>query len=178
MPPLDVRSMDIVATDGAAATPLTGLTIWISAVELETPLEVNVAVTVVLETSENAQEPVPGHEPEGVNDQPVKVELGSAVAERETELLAARVSVQIEPQLMPEPEIVPLPVPVLVAERVKDVGPPWPPASVNNCWISETDRARLYTRTSSIAPPTKPAVPSKKLPTVKALDDTSAPLPP
>ena len=61
---------------------------------------------------------------EQASPQPPKLEPASAVAVRVTEVLAVYGSVQSEPQLMPDGELVtvPEPVPVLVTVRVEEVG--------------------------------------------------------
>ena len=77
----------------------------------------NVAFTVVLEFSVNAQEPVPEHVP---LDQPAKVLPASAVATRFTVVPGCSVSMHVEPQLSCPPirVTVPLPVPIFATESV------------------------------------------------------------
>lgn len=63
------------------------------------------------------QDPVPEHAPA----QPENVEPEEGDAERVTEEPAGKVTKQVEPQEIPEPETVPEPVPDLVTERVYEV---------------------------------------------------------
>lgn len=86
--------------------------------------EPNVAVTVVFAVSETVHVPVPEQPPP---DQPVNDEPALAAAVSVTDVPEFRAEdVQVEPQLIPPVLLVtvPVPVPLLVTERVKVVGVP------------------------------------------------------
>ena len=80
------------------------------------PLEVNVAVTLVVLFTVTLHRPVPEHAP----DQPVKVEPVDAIATRVTAVPFGTTAEHVEPQVIAPPVTVPVPVPNLETVTVED----------------------------------------------------------